>query len=73
MKNIIAAPAHKDGSVTVELPMALHPVLRSYAETMAAGAADNTGDWGEDGVDARADLNAARGLLRQLERLRGTP
>lgn len=63
------APVRSDGSVTVELSAEQRETLYSYAEVMAIGAKDNIEPppWGDP--DYLHDYNAARALLRQLDRL----
>ena len=63
MRTIQAARSYKDGSVKVELDAAQVGQLRRHAQVMEAGAEDNTWD-----SSARADLAAARALLRNLPR-----
>lgn len=61
---IKAARPRKDGSVTVELDAEQRAALYSVAAVMATGAAENVGAYDE----ALADLNAARALMRQLDK-----
>lgn len=70
---IKAAPRRKDGSVTVDLTAEQRDVLYEMADVMAIGAKDNIEppkyrragerDW------ALADYNAARALMRQLDKI----
>lgn len=64
MRKLDAAPrTRKDKSVTLRLEVDELDALESYVGAMSAGAADNT--WDPDGV---ADLLAARGALRQIQK-----
>ena len=69
---IKAAPRRKDGSVTVMLTQEQCDTLYSMTDCLAIGAADNItapGDpYGDTG--ALGELNAARALMRQLDKLR---
>lgn len=71
MRKVAAAPARKDGSVTVDLTDAEVDALRLRADWLADCAADGIEppQWGGDN-SALAELNAARGLMRQIDRLR---
>jgi len=61
MRMLIGAPAHKDGSITLDLAWPQRDALRVFAEAMENAAAQNLPD-----PDALAELNAARALLRRL-------
>jgi hypothetical protein len=63
-RQILAAPNRKDGSVTVVVGKEGLSSLDSYAGAMEAGARDNVGHEPE----ALGELNAAVGLLRQVEK-----
>lgn len=60
-----AARPNTEGARFVDATPEQVQILKEQAETWEAGAADNLGAW-DDGRDALADLNAARGFLRQL-------
>lgn len=62
---VAAARPNKEGARFVDATPEQVQILRELAETWEAGAADNLGGW-DDGRDALADLNAARGFLRQV-------
>lgn len=62
---VAAARPNKEGARFVDATPEQVQILRELAETWESGAADNLGAW-DDGRDALADLNAARGFLRQL-------
>lgn len=64
IQDIWAAKRRKNGSRSVEVSDQQAEVLREFAQTMAAVAADNT--WEADG---RADLASARALLRHLDKV----
>ncbi len=66
MAVVKSANPRKDGSVTVKLTEAQRSALRDYAEVMAMGAADHVVP-GE--TDALAELNAARALVVQIDKL----
>lgn len=61
---IKTARPRKDGSVTVRLNAEQRTTLHRMAYVMAVGAAENIGAYDE----ALADLNAARALMRQLNK-----
>lgn len=70
MKRIADAPRRKDGSVTVEVTEDDLLYLEPSISSLAAGSRDNIdGGFDEDSRDALADLNAANGLLHQIEKL----
>src|SRR3954468_2113887 len=62
---LFRAPRRKDGSRTVELDRDAALDLREWADYCAVANADEAGP--ED-TDALAELNAARGLMRQIDR-----
>lgn len=57
-------PARKDGSTTVDLTEGEREVLRGYTEHMFYSSRDAAGY----SPEARGEMNAARALLRKLER-----
>lgn len=63
-RQILAAPKRKDCSVTVVVGKEGLISLDSYAGAMEAGARDNVGH----DPEALGELNAAVGLLRQVEK-----
>ncbi|ASR86443.1 hypothetical protein I5J47_gp71 [Mycobacterium phage Arib1] len=65
MAKLRDARRRADGSTTVDLADDEAAVLREYVDVMAIAAADNAGP---GDPDATADLNAARAMLRRLDR-----
>ena len=62
-----ATGRRSDGSVELELDLERALILREYGEYMELAARDGAGY----DTTERAELNAARGLIRQIDRKRG--
>lgn len=58
-----------DRTRTVEVISSDLSYLNSAIGAMQAGAQDNTSNYGDDGIDARADLAATRAFFKQLRGL----
>jgi hypothetical protein len=71
MRKIAAAPTRKDGSVTVDLTDDEVDALRQRADWLADCSRDGIEPPGGD-TSSLGEFNAACGLMRQIDRLRGT-
>lgn len=65
-----AAKMRKDGSCVVDLSDEAAHVLWELADFMACAAGDDAAQPPPDNASALGELNAARALMRQIERVR---